>query len=172
MIRYYTLVLGAGVKRDNIILGPCAATVNRGPTDSYLKTVAKETRMGPCCDYALHKGFVIFDDMVYPSYHQFEECDPLCSLDDEIEHLLLQRKKWMLETMPILHDPVCINECHAVGICWGLCSSSRHIFRDSKPSSVCDRAYKEAKLVQIINQEELDRNTWSSEGKKQINCAT
>ena len=150
--RYFALMLGAGVKRDRIKLGPCASTVNRGPIGSYVNSVATYTRQFPCCDYLLHKGLVVYDNLIYGSYHRFEDFPPLAALDDPIEQVFLRRKESILSSMLMLHDKVCMNECKAVGVCWGLCTSDRHVFKDSKPSSACDRAFKEAKLMQMAQQ--------------------
>jgi hypothetical protein len=150
--RYFALMLGAGVKRENISLGHCAATVNRGPMGSYVNSVGTYTRKAPCCDYSLHKGLVIYNNMVYGSYHRFEDFPPLAALDDPIEQVLLRRKESILSSMLMLHDEICMNECNAVGVCWGLCTSDRHVFKNGKPSSVCDRAFKETKVIQLAQQ--------------------
>jgi sulfatase maturation enzyme AslB (radical SAM superfamily) len=148
-LRYYSLMLGAGVKRENISLGPCAATLSRGPIDSYVRYVRTSTRTSPCCDNLLHKGLVIHGNHVYGSYHRFEELPPLAELDDPIEQILIRRKEAVLNSMLMLQDDTCMRECRAVGVCWGLCSSDRHVFRDNKPSSACDRAFKESKVIQM-----------------------
>jgi sulfatase maturation enzyme AslB (radical SAM superfamily) len=149
ILRYYALMLSAGVKREKILLGPCAATVNRGPTDAYKNTIATYTRESPCCDHTLHKGFVVYNGLIYGSYYRFEECSPLGTLDDPVDEIVLKKKEEILRTMPMLHDEVCMNECRAVGVCWGLCTSARHVFEGGMPSSVCDRASKESRVLRL-----------------------
>ncbi len=147
--RYFLLMIGAGVKRTNINLGPCAATVKRKATEAFLNCIQRDTRKSPCCDYSLHKGFVVYANKIYPSYHRFEEVSAYASLDDDLESILNNRRGLIESSMPLLKDRICMDSCKAVGLCWGMCSSSRHVFKDGRPSSICDRNYKEELLSKV-----------------------
>jgi sulfatase maturation enzyme AslB (radical SAM superfamily) len=149
-LRYFTLMLAAGVKRNKISLGPSAATLRRNAIRPYLETISTSTRTAPCCDHLTHKGFYIYNNHIYGSYHRLEEFPPIAHLDDSVEDTLLAKRNYITKTMPMLRDSICMNECNAVGVCWGLCTSARHIFVGQKPSSVCDRKFKEAKLLEIV----------------------
>lgn len=145
-LRYFMLMVAAGVKRRNISLGPCSATLRRRATESYLETIACSTRRTPCCDHLLHKGLCVYNNMIYGSYYTFEEAPAIGHLDDPIDEILSAKRSSILRSMPMLKDEVCMRECKAVGICWGMCTSDRHVFADSKPSSVCDRGFKEREV--------------------------
>jgi sulfatase maturation enzyme AslB (radical SAM superfamily) len=149
-LRYFSLMLIAGVKRDKITLGPCAATLRRTATTYYSRTVSNYTRTSPCCDHLLYKTMYVHNNKIYGSYYQLEEHSPIAGLDDSIEDILTAKERYILETMPLLKDDICMNECNAVGVCWGMCTSDRHVFVDGKPSTVCNREFKEAKVLELV----------------------
>ena len=148
-IRYFALMVAAGVRRDRISLGPCAATINRPATEDYVASVRRETRRFPCCDYTPHKGIVVYGGRIYPTYHAIEESAPIGTLGDSIDSIVAARMEYTSRQMPMLRDSTCMNECRAVGICWGLCSNARHVFKDGRPSTACDRPHKES-LVEVL----------------------
>jgi len=170
--RYYALMLAAGVKRDRISLGPCAATLRRNSTVAFQRVATELTRKSPCCDHVTHKGFYVWNNKIYGSYYRLEEYPAIADLDDSMDVILYNKKQFILNTMPMLQDDVCMRECRAVGLCWGLCTNARHVFRDNKPSSVCDRVAKESKILETARQASVGTHGSCSGCSQPAECET
>lgn len=157
--QYFALMRLAGVLAANIRLGHEAPTINRPKATQFVNHVCRQTRTMPCCDYS-NLTLLIYDNAIYNTYHQLAEAKPLGKLTDALDDIMGVRLQRVLTTMPMLHDDVCMNECRAVGICWGYCSNARHTFKDNKPSSICDRSWKETHLLEAVKDGRLAREVF------------
>lgn len=144
------LMLYAGVKSENITYGTAMATERKAGPDIYAGYLARQTRGRPCCDFSLGKNLIVYGDEIYQSYYRMDRQEPIGRLGDSVDSVLDRYKAGILAEMPMLRDPTCVSECRAVGLCWGLCSNAAPSFKDGRPSSVCDRGFKESKLADIV----------------------
>lgn len=150
-VRYKLLMVAAGVKPENVRLGYAVSTKKRAATKLYAGQAPSDCRTIPCCDYLLGKSLTVFENKVYHSYYQLEDSKPLGTLDDDPLEILQRHREVILSSMPLLHDRTCMEECDAVGVCWGYCSNARHDFKGGKPSTLCDRKAKREFLDKLVN---------------------
>jgi sulfatase maturation enzyme AslB (radical SAM superfamily) len=149
-IQFQYLMELAGVQKDKIFLGPAVQTASFTPTDACRAAIRQEIRKVPCCDFRIGGNFILYQNNVYNSYHRINEVDKLGTIDDDVSTLLGRHREAILSTMPMLQDKVCMDECKAPGVCWGICTNSRHM-TNGKPSSICDRAFKEEHVRNLAN---------------------
>lgn len=154
--RYQALMLLAGVKPTNIKIG-VEAPVRDRPSPNFMKIIGTALRGGPCCDYLLGKQAVITGGMIYATYYTAGLQQPLGSLTDPLDKILDNYRQHILVNSPLLNDRTCMEECRAVGVCWGHCSNAEPAYTGGKPSTICNRAYKEARVVQVAELEAAGR---------------
>jgi organic radical activating enzyme len=158
--RFAALMLLAGVHPTNIRIGTAAPTRLRASLPVYDKIARISVRQRPCCDYKLGRQLVIVGDDIYPTYYGTEGAAPLGTIHDDPGTLLAAQRAYILDRMPILHDPICRDQCTAVGICWGLCSTAERNYpveasngcgSQCRPSSACDRELKELIMPSVAS---------------------
>lgn len=144
---FFGIMLLAGIKRDFISLAS-PATTERWHSEVAREKLQNVRRMYPCCDFTLGHTYVVYGDMIYSSYYQLDQQEPLGKLGESLESLNARHADMILKSAPVLHDDTCMNHCTGVGACWGFCSNARHSF-GNRPSSVCNRDAVEQKVIEL-----------------------
>jgi sulfatase maturation enzyme AslB (radical SAM superfamily) len=151
--RYVALMILAGVKGDNVRLAPAASTEKHGGGIGF--DPSRVIRTKPCCDFQAGFHLIVNGNHVYHSYYMIgdraPEGLPIGHLDDDPAEVLDNYRRRILAHAPILRDKVCMTKCKAVGVCWGGCSNVRREMLLGKPSTICDRVFKEAKVLDLAN---------------------
>jgi sulfatase maturation enzyme AslB (radical SAM superfamily) len=141
--RYRALMAIAGVDPRYTYLAYAAPSRIRPQSpDYYMRRIERARRPTPCCDYRLGFMIVVAGGLVYGSYYNMLIREPLGSVADTPAAILERHKQQILKYMPLLADDTCMDDCCAVGVCWGLCSNTDVARSDAKPSELCDRRYK------------------------------
>lgn len=142
--QFVALMAFVGVPSEQIDLNYAASSRVWRADGHWQALLPRQTRTKPCCDHTRGKILVVNGDNVYSSYYRMRETDPICTIDDGVDAILAGYDR-EIDAAPVLNDPVCRDQCKAVGVCWGLCTSARHAMADpTRPSGICDRAYKES----------------------------
>lgn len=152
---YFQTMIMLGVKLENISLSNAASSKFWNNNKINQHGIHKTTRKKPCCDFLLGGDYVVYNNKVYSSYYNLNQDHAIGDLDSSIDELNSNQMKYIRSSMPILSDPVCMTECKAVGICWGMCTNLTHdhVNSGTRLSDICGRATKEEAMAGIVANE-------------------